>query len=135
MLGLAPEDVGLLINVSDVRLSPDARQVAFTVQRTDLEHNRYRTQVFVAPVDGSTAPVALSPDSVTSGVARWSPDGARLAFSARAIDDDEAVTELWVAPAGGGEHRVACRCSDAPHELAWSPDGTRLAFVARDPDR
>ena len=51
MLGLLPNDIGLLVSVSDPRLSPDASRVAFSVVRIDLENNRYHSRVWVAATD------------------------------------------------------------------------------------
>jgi dipeptidyl aminopeptidase/acylaminoacyl peptidase len=135
MLGFMPDDVGLLVAASDPRLSPNGAQVAFCVQRIDLANNRYHSRIWLSPIDGSSPSVALSPENMSAGMPRWSPDGTELAYTAHAIDDDDAATDIRIAAAAGGsEGRVVCTCRDAPHELAWSPDGTRLAFVARDPE-
>ncbi|MCU1428149.1 MAG: peptidase prolyl oligopeptidase active site domain protein [Actinomycetia bacterium] len=134
MLGLRPDDVELLVSAADPRLSPDGTRVAFSVDRPDLEHNRYQTRTWVAPADGSTAAAPQTPEDVNASVARWSPDGALLAYCARPVDDDDAETELRVMPAGGGDHRVVTTSREPIRELEWSPDGSRLAFVARDPD-
>ncbi|MDQ1359608.1 MAG: hypothetical protein QOG44_3981, partial [Acidimicrobiaceae bacterium] len=42
MPGMVPEDIGRLVAVSDPRLDPHGREVAFTVTSVDLEANRYR---------------------------------------------------------------------------------------------
>ena len=134
MLGLQPDDIGLLVSASDPRLSPDGSRVAFSVQRVDRERNRYQARVLVASADGATPAVALSPDDVSADLARWSPDGTQIVYAARPIADDDAVSELWLVGVDGGERTVVCVCPDKPSEVEWSPDGSRLAFVARDPD-
>src|SRR5882724_7398297 len=103
MLGLLPEDVGLLVSASDPRVSPDRARVACTVQRVDAEHNRYQGRVWVGPADGAAPATAISPADVSAGLARWSPDGARVAYAAHALDDtdDEAVSEIRVVAATG----------------------------------
>jgi dipeptidyl aminopeptidase/acylaminoacyl peptidase len=109
------------------------------VTRVDAEHNRYDSRIWVGPTDGATPATPISPDDVSAGLARWSPDGQRIAYTAHAIDDEDAISEIRVVDCrdttNGGEHAVVCRCPTAPTEVEWSPDGTRLAFVARDPDR
>ncbi len=135
MLGLLPEDVGLLVSASDPRVAPDRARVAYTVQRVDAEHNRYQGRVWVGATAGAAGPTAFSPDDVSAGLARWSPDGTRLAYAAHAIDDDEAISEIRIVAATGGEHSVVCTCPSEPTEIEWSPDATLIAFVARDPER
>lgn len=137
MIGLLPEDVRLLVSPSDPRVSPDGARVAYAVQRVDAEHNRHQGRVWVGATDGSAPASMISPDNVSAGLARWSPDGTRLAYASHAIDDDdtEAVSEIRIVAATGGDHTVVCTCPTPPTEIEWSPDGSRLAFVARDPDR
>lgn len=42
MTGMTPNDIGSLIGVDEVRLSPDGTQVAFTVVAVDFDENEYR---------------------------------------------------------------------------------------------
>src|SRR5260221_12511795 len=88
MLGLLPEDVRLLVNASDPRLSPDATMVSFSLTRVDLENNRYISGVWIVAVDGSSPAAPITPDDVNAHLARWSPDGASIAYSARARADE-----------------------------------------------
>jgi dipeptidyl aminopeptidase/acylaminoacyl peptidase len=135
MLGLLPEDIALLATASDPRLSPDGARVAFTVTRVDMEQNRYESKACVAASDGTGDPSVISADGASASLARWSPDGRRIAFTSHTIDDDDAVTEIHVVDGDGGVPTVVCACPSGPTELEWSPDGRTLAFVARDPDR
>jgi dipeptidyl aminopeptidase/acylaminoacyl peptidase len=134
MLGLLPEDVGILVTPSDPRLSRDGAHVALTVHRADLQANRTQGHVWVAATDGASPPRPVSPDDVSASLGRWSPDGTHLAYAARPVDDDDAVSEIRIVAARSGEERVVCSCPSEPSEIEWSPDGTRVAFVARDPD-
>ncbi|HEX4490348.1 MAG TPA: S9 family peptidase [Acidimicrobiia bacterium] len=135
MLGFRPEDVALLATASDPRLAPDGARVAYTITTVDLEHNRYASRVEVSSCDGSGDPVVLSGAGASAGLARWSPDGRRIAFTSHPVDDDQAVSEIHVVDASGGEPVVVCACPSSPTEIEWCPDGSSLGFVARDPDR
>jgi dipeptidyl aminopeptidase/acylaminoacyl peptidase len=137
MAAMTPNDIGSLIGVDEVRLSPDGGQVAFTVWTVDLDQNEYRRSVWLGATDGSSPPAPFTAGDPSDSTPRWSPDGGRLAFvSKRKGDKPGAVVK--VAPVGsGGEVRVVAEWDESIDALEWSPDGSRLAFGARavDPER
>ena len=61
----------------------------------------------------------------------WSPDGSRIAFSQPSNAKDNAPSEIYTLPAGGGlptrvTHSLAGESSESPR---WSPDGAWLVFM------
>ena len=133
---MVPEDIANLVTVGDPRLSPDGSLVAFTETAVDVDGNRYRAQIWLADVDGSSPPRPFTTGPGSSARPRWSPDGRRLAFVWHPDDDDDSTDERihelrraeLTAP---GDARVVASWPEAIEELAWSPDGSRLAFSAR----
>jgi dipeptidyl aminopeptidase/acylaminoacyl peptidase len=80
---------------------------------------------------------ALTSGDFDHGPAVWSPDGARLAFSANRLPDADwhlVTSEIWVIPAKGGEPRNLTPQPGPAHHPAWSPDGTQIAFVGHTDD-
>ena len=127
---MKPTDVGHLTDVSQPRLSPDGRTVAFVVTTVDLDENTYRSRVWLAATDGSPPPRPFTSGEHRDATPRWSPDGRLLAF----VSKREAEgCQIYVLPvdAGGEAARIAT-WPEGIDELEWSPDGTRLAFAARD---
>lgn len=115
---------------SDLDLSADGAVVVYAVSGPDLEADRYASELWIAPTDGSTAPRRLT-RSHRDALPRLSPDGRWLAFL-RAEADGPAAPHLL--PLDGGEPR---RLADPPlgaSALAWRPDSGALAFVARVPE-
>jgi dipeptidyl aminopeptidase/acylaminoacyl peptidase len=110
----------------DPRVSPDGRQLAFTLRTTNRETRRWHSQVWVCDTDGGN-PRSLLTAANASSCGRWSPDGTRLAV-VTAEADGSAVRIVTLDRSG--DDRVVVRHRDGIDDLAWSPDGTRLAYCA-----
>ncbi|HCO03296.1 MAG TPA: peptidase, partial [Actinobacteria bacterium] len=75
MKGMQPEDVFELTGVSDPRVSPDGRTVAYVVWRIDKETNAYPSAIWTRAVDGTGEPRRLTSGEHRDIEPRWSPDG------------------------------------------------------------
>ncbi len=109
---------------SDVtpRFSPDGESLAYArdgreVRVHDLASGNDR---LVAQGQLWVDPFTLSEPLV------WSPDGDWLAWVAT---DDRMFSNVWIAPAQGGEPRAASGLANSfAGSIAWSPDGRTLYF-------
>jgi dipeptidyl aminopeptidase/acylaminoacyl peptidase len=152
-----PDDLYRLRVPLEPAISPDGSWVVFAVSSVAPGKDGYRTALWIAPADGSSAARQLTVGSRSDRSPRWSPDGRSIAFLSdrsavlqaggggdrpgKAEAPEEGSVQVWLLPfADGGEAR---RLSDLPRdvsELAWSPDGGRLCLVSastratREPD-
>jgi dipeptidyl aminopeptidase/acylaminoacyl peptidase len=117
------DDFAAVRGVSDPQISPDGRSLLYALRTTDVEGNRRITRTMLLPTDGRGSPRHFPPDTaVRATEARWSPDGARVAYIAGG--------QLWVANADG---RNPVRLTDLAGGASgpiWSPTGAHLAFVS-----
>jgi dipeptidyl aminopeptidase/acylaminoacyl peptidase len=133
------DDVLGLRVVSDPRVSPDGRHVAYVVEALNAEKDAYQTDVWMVPTAGGEAR-ALAASPVGDDTPRWSPDGRWVAFlserprpGAKADDADEAKRQVWLIRPDGGEAVPLTSAPGAVSGFDWSADGKTIGFVAREP--
>src|SRR5947209_6035835 len=77
--GVTPEDYFAFKNVTDARLSPDGKLVAYVVTSVDPKKNRRESQIWLLPRDGSR-PAQPFTTGASARAPRWSPNGQSIAF-------------------------------------------------------
>ena len=91
--------------------------------------------IFVLSVEGGTPVQVTSGDFQHSSPAAWTPDGEHLVFSSNRNENwerDYRNSELYIAPAAGGEIRALTDRHGPDHSPAVSPDGSQIAFVGNE---
>jgi dipeptidyl aminopeptidase/acylaminoacyl peptidase len=88
--GVTPEDYYAFEFLSDPRLSPGGKWVAYVVTTVDQRQNRRLSQIWLAATDGSRTPRQLTTSAQSSSSPRWSPDGRTLAFISSRPSPDNA---------------------------------------------
>ena len=122
-------DVFNLELVSDPRVSPDGKSVAYVRQFSDVMTDRFYSNVWIVGTDGS-GNRPLTTGNVHDNTPRWSPDGTRLAW----ISDREGSPQVTLRWMDSGQTATLTSLTEPPSGLEWSPDGTRLAFAKRVPE-
>jgi dipeptidyl aminopeptidase/acylaminoacyl peptidase len=135
--GFQPEDLYQLQSVTDLRLSPDGKAVAFVVASTDRKQNRRLSTIWMASSDGTT-PAAPFTTVQSSRNPRWSPDGKALAFVSARPDADSGAgaaaprAQVYVLRLDrAGEARKVTSLREGVEDFSWSPDGRAIACLSR----
>jgi dipeptidyl aminopeptidase/acylaminoacyl peptidase len=115
--------------VGDPQLSPNGRQILFTIDKADWKANRRIGHIYRVNADG-TNQVQLTFGERGEGSPRWSPDGKLIAFTTRR--DPDASNQIYLLNVEGGEARRLTNHPTAPGSLTWAPDGKAIYFLAAD---
>jgi dipeptidyl aminopeptidase/acylaminoacyl peptidase len=132
---LTVDDLMALRTVTDVRISPDGRHVAYVVSTPSFMTDAHEAELYLVPVGGGTAvrlasTVRLFNRPLPSTELRWSPDGSRVTFLAF---DEGGLPQVFASDVSGGVASALTSAAGGVMTYEWSPDGTRLAYLALDP--
>ncbi len=119
------DDLIAMGRIGSFEVSPDGKNIAFTVTWFDKEANSSNTDIYLVPVKGGD-PYRFVRSESSDRSPCWSPDGKKLAF----VSSRGGSPQIWVIPVDGGE---AKKITDIPTGVSsplWSPDGKRFAFTS-----
>ena len=107
-------------SVSNPRFSPDGSQVLYSRSWTDKVNDRRPSQLWIMNRDGSKQRF------LTEGsAARWSPDGARIAFTR---NGEPKGSQIHVLDLDDRSTTQITHLTESPSNLRWAPDGRSIAF-------
>jgi acylaminoacyl-peptidase len=117
------KDLALLDRVSDPRVSPDGRFVAYNLRSTDWEGNHGVNALWVIDRGSADAAPRLVRDQEKSSTSpRWSADGQWLYF----ISSRSGSAQVWRTSARGGESKPVTKLPLDVVVYRLTPDGHAL---------
>jgi len=127
--GPAFKDVLSLKSAGTPVISPDGKNILFTVSQPDWDKNKYDTEIWLSR-DG-TAPFQLTQTTdESSDSPSWSPDGRWIAFLA---NRDNKSQQIYLINSAGGEAFKLTNHKEGVNSYEWSPSGKFIAFSSTEP--
>jgi dipeptidyl aminopeptidase/acylaminoacyl peptidase len=123
---LTHETLVLMKRVGAPQVSPDGKWAIFSVTEPSYDDKEQVSDLWLAPTDGSAQPRKLTAMKAGESDPTWSPDGKRIAFSAKR-DGDEA-NQIYILDLAGGEAQRVTNVSTGARRPRFSPDGKKLLF-------
>jgi dipeptidyl aminopeptidase/acylaminoacyl peptidase len=116
-------DLVRLDRVSDPRIAPDGRRLAFQVRQTDYDADKGRTSLWLLDLDApAAAPRRLTAADGDASSPRWSHDGRALYFlSARS-----GTQQVWRLDFAGGEPEAVTQLPVDVGSFALAPGGRHV---------
>ncbi|MFC7337892.1 S9 family peptidase [Haloferula chungangensis] len=125
---MTPVDFLSLADVSKGELSPDGKSLLYLQRETDWALNKSVTKLWRKSLAREEArAMTHGPDSVREPA--WAPDGALISFVSKRPGD--AVAQIYLMHADGGEAFRLGKLDDEPSQLKWSPDGRVIYYLAK----
>jgi dipeptidyl aminopeptidase/acylaminoacyl peptidase len=115
------EALWLMKRVGSPVPSPDGKWVVTSVTEPSYDEKEQSSDLWIAPVDGSTAARQLTHTKSSEGDVTWSPDSKTIAFSAKREGDDAA--QIYFLDLDGGEARRVTNLSTGARAPIFRPDG------------
>ena len=130
-LGMLPEDVLKFKTISDPRISPDGKSIAFVLRVPGVE--KYYTDIHVVDSEGRNQ-INLT-NNGWSSKPRWSPKGDKIAYTS--LLEGKQVLYIMAPDGTGTRELVQIQKGNyyyprTGEDLAWSPDGKKVAYIGTD---
>jgi dipeptidyl aminopeptidase/acylaminoacyl peptidase len=120
------DDLMKVQRISDPRVSPDGRWIAYVQGAVDFEANKVAKHIWLIRTDGG-APKQLTGGEGSDSRPRWSPDGESLAF----ISTRGGKSQVWIISVKGGEARRLTTISTEADGVTWASKSDALLFTSQ----
>ncbi|MCD8029847.1 MAG: S9 family peptidase [Bacteroides sp.] len=123
---MTPEALWAFGRIGGVAVSPDSKQILYSVAYYSIPENRSNRELFVMNADGSNnRQITRTPYSVNE--ATWYKGGSKIAY----LSNESGSSQLWeMNPDGTGKKRLSDYEGDI-EGFAFSPDESKILFIAQ----
>ena len=123
---MTPEALWAMGRIGSVAVSPDEKQIAYSVAYYSVPENKSNNELFVMNADGSSNR-QITRDSWQESQPIWIKDGKKIAF----LCNESGSSQVWEMNPDGTERKQLTRYEGDIEGFAFSPNGKKLLFIAQ----
>ena len=123
---MTPEALWAMGRIGSVAVSPDEKQIAYTVSYYSVPQNKSNSELFVMDADGS-ANTQITQSTWKEAQPVWFKDGKKLAF----LSSESGSNQVWEMNPNGTERKQLTQYDGDIEGFSFSPDGKKLLFIAQ----
>lgn len=123
---MTPEALWAMGRIGEVSVSPDNKQILYTVAYYSVPENKSNREIFVMNSDGSNnRQITRTPYSENSAV--WIKGGSKIAF----LSTESGSSQIWEMNPDGTERRRLSDYKGNIEGFAFSPDEKKVLFISQ----
>ncbi len=123
---LSPEALWAMGRIGGVVVSPNEKQIAYTVAYYSVPENKSNREVFVMNADG-TGNKQITQTPWQENEVSWIKGGSKLAF----LSNEGGSNQIWEMNPDGTERKQLTHYESDIEAFSFSPDGKKLLFVSQ----
>ena len=123
---MTPEALWAMGRISELSVSPDNKQIVYSVAYYSVSQNKSNRELFVMNADGSdTKQITHTPYQENAAV--WIKNGTKIAF----LSNDNGSSQIYeMNPDGSGRRQLTNYDGDI-EGFSISPDGKKILFISQ----
>lgn len=123
---LTPEALWAMGRIGSSTVSPDGKQIAYTVSYYSVKENKSHTVIYVMNADG-TNNLLLTTTADSEMEPAWIKGGSKIAFLSAA----SGSMQLWEMNPDGSERKQLSAYEEGIDGFKFSPDESKVLFIAQ----
>ena len=123
---LSPEALWAMGRIGGVSVSPDEKQIAYTVAYYSVPENKSNREVFVMNADG-TNNRQITHTPWQENEVSWIKNGSKLAF----LSNESGSSQVWEMNPDGSDRKQLTKYDGDIEGFSFSPNGKKLLFISQ----
>ncbi|KAA6350165.1 Dipeptidyl-peptidase 5 [termite gut metagenome] len=123
---MTPEALWAMGRIGGMSVSPDGRQIVYTVAYYSIPENKSNREICIINADGSDNRQITHTSFSENGVV-WIKEGSKIAF----LSGENGSSQLWEMNPDGTDKKQLTNIDGDMEDFSFSPDGKKLLFVSQ----